>query len=517
MAIINKQTPTPLPESNSGKRIFVKFRPGIKLPYNETAIREERMSNAWNQLASTFNGIQLSPLFSTLGEEGLQKVMREKRNANAFDFLSFFAIDVPPGISAEEVLKAVQAWDIVESSYVEGGPTPPPVTPSDDPLSSNQGYLDAAPGGINAYYAWSAGGNGSGIGFVDMERGWTLNHEDLTAAAITIISGVSKDYHGHGTAVLGEVRGVDNTIGVIGIAPSANTRVVGQWRTNNNHNTADAILSAVAAMTAGDVLLLEAQTTHPSATGYVPVEVELATFNAIQFATTNGIIVVEAGANGSVDLDAFSDPINGQILNRSSGAFRDSGAIMVGAGSSAAPHSRLSFSNFGSRIDCYAWGENIQTTGDGWTGNLTNTYTNSFGGTSGASPIVTGAALVLQSLRVSKGDARLTPAEMRDLLSDPGLNTQSATPATDRIGVMPNLRGIIRHLYPIRRFEYLKLAWAWMILIGGILITPIGPLCLRCGLAAKGYPGDPVIIVLGLITVALGIVGLRNELSKGRI
>ena len=38
---------------------------------------------------------------------------------------------------------------------------------------------------------------------------------------------------------------------------------------------------------------------------------------------------------------------------------------MVGAGSSAIPHSRLSrptLSNYGNRIDCYAWGENIDTT-----------------------------------------------------------------------------------------------------------------------------------------------------------
>ena len=39
---------------------------------------------------------------------------------------------------------------------------------------------------------WSldiAGVDGAGIGFVDMEQGWNLNHEDMAAANITIISG----------------------------------------------------------------------------------------------------------------------------------------------------------------------------------------------------------------------------------------------------------------------------------------------------------------------------------------
>ncbi len=197
--------------------------------------------------------------------------------------------------------------------------------------------------------------------------------------------------------MLGQIVGVDNTLGVVGIAPSANSRVVSQWRTTTSYNTAAAIASAAAVMSAGDVLLLEAQTSHPNATGYVPVEVDDAVYDAIRAATDDGIIVVEAGGNGSVDLDAFSNSAGKRIFNRAHTDFRDSGAIMVGAASSAAPHTRLYFSNFGSRIDCYAWGEGIETTGDGWAGTSTTAYTSSFGGTSGASPIVTGAALLLQS------------------------------------------------------------------------------------------------------------------------
>jgi hypothetical protein len=36
---------------------------------------------------------------------------------------------------------------------------------------------------------------------------------------------------------------------------------------------------------------------------------------------------------------------------------------MVGAASSATPHTPMGWSSHGSRIDCYGWGENINTTG----------------------------------------------------------------------------------------------------------------------------------------------------------
>ena len=164
-------------------------------------------------------------------------------------------------------------------------------------------------------------------------------------------------------------------------------------------------------------------------------------FDAIRHVTDDGIVVIEAAGNGGHDLDTFVNAANHQVLNRGSNHFRDSGAIMVGAASSTAPHTRLTFSCHGSRIDCYGWGENIDTTGDGGTGNLTNTYTMGFNGTSGASPMVAGAAVLLQSWRKPRSQA-YSPEILRDLLTS-HLNTASANPAIDRIGVMPNLRAIL--------------------------------------------------------------------------
>jgi hypothetical protein len=349
-------------------------------------------SERWKDLLEKYPALSFRPYFSTL-----------RQNADP-RLLAYLAIVCPPGVDPESIRSQVVTWPGVELAYVEPLPEPPPLNPTDDPRNANQGYLDAAPTGIDARWAWTLV-DGSGMDFVDLERGWTLNHEDLSAAGITIISGLSQDFHGHGTAVLGEVGAVDNTVGCVGIAPNARMRVVSQWRTTTSYSTADAINDAAAALNPGDVLLLEAQTTFNGFTK-APVEVEPAVFTAIRAASDAGIIVVEAGGNGAIDLDHYSDPSGNATLNRGSSQFQDSGAIMVGAGSAGVPHGRLSFSNYGSRIDCYGWGESIDTTGDGWTGTSTTTYTTSFGGTSGASPIVAGSALLITPSATSPSDVR---------------------------------------------------------------------------------------------------------------
>jgi hypothetical protein len=524
MAMNANRVPPPvdLPEGYE-PRVVVKFRSDVQMPYSRIAAEEvvRQFGQRWTNLAGRFSGITFEPYFSTIEESTLRNLQsRQVENLPVpSSFTSYYAIRYPRDLEPEQIANEVATWPNVEIAYVEGGPVQPPVNPSDDPRSSNQGYLNAAPDGIDARWVWPSA-NGSGIGFVDLEQGWALNHEDLAAANVTIISGLSQAYCGHGTAVLGEVVQVDNAIGGIGIAPGATTRVVSQWRTVSTYNTAEAILSAVAIMSSGDVLLLEAQTTYSTASGFVPVEVEQVVFDAIQFATSQGIVVVEAGGNGAVDLDTFQDVNGMQILNRASTNFRDSGAIMVGAASSSVPHQRLFFSNFGSRIDCFAWGENIDTCGDGWTGTNATAYTTSFGGTSGASPIVTGAALLLQSWKVNSGKSRYLPTTLRALLSNPSLNTLSATPDNDLIGVMPNLRAIFKQEDASTPLDFNRLfrslAWAWLILIGGLLIAPDGIFCIKCGNRDPGYIGDFLVNILGVGAIVLGGIQLTRQVRLNR-
>lgn len=363
---------------------------------------------------------------------------------------------------SEEIVKRFSALDEVDIAYRELEATDPAVNAADDPYNARQGYLDAAPVGIDARWAWTQqNGEGAGVGFVDLERGWLLNHEDYTSKSPTLLYGDNQDgvdgfVGDHGTAVLGEVIADDNTVGVVGIAPSVSFVGVTSHRdatSNSLGHVADAIVGALTTLLAGDVLLLEVQK------GLLPTETDVADFDAIRLAVALGIIVVEAAGNGSSDLDNYTDGGSNFVLNRASVDFKDSGAILVGASLSSLPHDRAVFpiwgSNFGSRVDCYAWGENVTTAGygglDNGGGDNNRTYTSTFSGTSSASPIVSGAALIVQGMYEANTNSRLSPLQMRALLSDPATGTAQGGDVAGNIGVMPDLRSIIETTLEIPR------------------------------------------------------------------
>jgi hypothetical protein len=362
----------------------------------------------------------------------------------------------------------------VEQAYVELPVSEPVVDPSDDPYSTMQGYLDPAPDGIDARHAWTVpGGDGAGIAFIDLESGWKADHQDLSDQAPALIFGSNKttnDSDEHGTAVLGEVVGVDNALGVVGIAPGVASVRLTSWFDGVNGTTkhvADALMAAIAVLGFGDILVLEVQRgVNPA---YRPTEVDPADFAAIQLATSLGIVVVEAAGNGDFDLDTYTDASGAKVLNRGiPSAFRDSGAIMVGGARSDVPHDRLSVantgfwgSNYGSRLDCYGWGENVTTCGYG---DLAATpqgspvpadYTATFAGTSSASAIVAGAALAVQGAAVAaQAPFRLSPAQMRTILATHG--TPQGPNQAGNIGVMPDLRTILDDVLELRPDVYIR-------------------------------------------------------------
>jgi hypothetical protein len=420
----------------------------IAVRLNNRASKRPKELGGLDGLGKRGGTFRLLPLIESVEPKVLDELVERAHQmdpeAKLPDFSSWYQIICPAALNPEKLVNALHRSGVVETAYVMR-PVPPPVDASNDPLSSSQGYLNAQPYGVDARYAWLfAGGDGAGIGFVDMEQGWNLQHKDLAAVGIILMSGINHNYFEHGTSVLGEVLMVDNKIGGVGVAPSASGRVVSQWRTPNSSspNNADAIVSAIASMTFGDVLLLEAQDLDPAgAKSWWPVEVADGTYGAIVLATALGIAVVEAGGNGRHNLDEYTNSSGKRIFDRTSPDFRDSGAIMVAAGSKAYPHTPASTSNHGNRIDCYAWGDQIATTNTNAAGTDDAAYRGDFSGTSGASAIVAGAALIVQGLAQAQLGHRYSPSELRQILKMNG--TASANPATDGIGVMPDLRAII--------------------------------------------------------------------------
>ena len=354
----------------------------------------------------------------------------------------------------EEISAAYQETSVSEAND-------PLTTPDTNPYFKDQGFLNAAPEGIGVRDAWTriAEKGGTAVQVIDLEAGWILGHRDLPKPQLLYgDDGVAHGYTkgDHGAAAMGIVGAMNNQIGVIGVVPEALTlNAVSHYDAakNDGLHVADAIGAAQLHLQAGDVLLLEVQRTQSGAV--LPTEIDSADFHAIRLATAHGIIVIEAAGNGDQDLDAWTDPTAEHELEVGAAGYRDSGAIMVGSSKAAvmsgtngvSGHKRYYTSNYGSRVNVYAWGERIYTAGYGsaaGTPGGVNSYASNFGQTSGASAIIAGAAALIQSWYKSHNIAPLSATDMRDLLSNPNSGTAQVLLANDPIGVMPNLDDIIK-------------------------------------------------------------------------
>jgi subtilase family protein len=395
-------------------------------------------------------------------EDQLEELARELRDSELVDA----AYVKPPAEPATLVVDEVLVEGL--NDMVPDAGDAPPTTPD---FTARQGYLDAAPGGIDARHAWTvSGGAGTGVRVIDCEWGWRFTHEDLVRNQGGVVAGTGGTDTNHGTAVVGEISGDRNTFGITGIAPDA-------WiaaSSFTNQSSAQAIRAAADRLGPGNIILLEIHRPGPRTPnppqgqlGFIAIEWWPDDFAAIRYAVNKGIIVVEAAGNGFQNLD---DPIyNTRPANFPTGWTNpfnvnnpSSGAVVVGAGAPppgthgrnhGPDRSRLDFSNFGARVDAQGWGREVTTAGYGdlqggsaqdlW-------YTDQFSGTSSASPIVVGALACVQGALRGRGRIPLSPARARELLRATGSAQQDAPgrPATQRIGNRPNLRQLIGAALP---------------------------------------------------------------------
>ena len=391
-----------------------------------------------------------------LRRSGQKKVRHSLPDLNTYAELDFSRSGLDRA-SLLEIVKVLQADPAVEAAFLEpvavpaslgfdaftGTYTPPPPPQESDfapapvvtgdfrdtpDLISYQGYLGAPPLGVNATAAAAiAGASGAGVSMVDVELGWRLSHEDLPSVFLAAGNTTStQDNRNHGTAVLGEIAGQDNGLGVLGITPDAAIGVSSAY----GASVSQSLLTAWNSIDEGDVILIELHAPGPNATGegqegYVPMEYWLNNFDVIQTITANGGVVVEAAGNGGENLD---DAVYGSLFDRE---YRDSGAIMCGAATgSGTPYS---WSNHGSRVDLNGWGGLVATCGYGdLHGTLEDEYyTRYFSGTSSASPIVTGAVVALQGMAQANYDITLDALTIRELMASTG------TPQNPGINVGP--------------------------------------------------------------------------------
>jgi subtilisin family serine protease len=387
--------------------------------------------------------------------------------------------------AAAKLLAALRRLPIVEAAYFQPIPFDatdiPPTTTID--VTPQQGYFRPSPLGIDVDFARRfAGGRVEGIRIVDIEAGGYL-HEDLPRFSFAYGYNFGQFFSGeHGTAVLGQIAAQENSFGATGIVPSSeigwssvtSIDVFMPWQTYF-YSVANALLSAGYFLRKGDIALIEQHfprsTAGPcpnncncSQFGYVAVETFADEHAAIRLMTSAGVVVVEAAGNGQTMVTPASPT--------------DSGAIVVGASNNDL--TPACFTNFGPRVDVHAWGGNIGTLGYATmsvtrldaAGNVVldaagnpivdevpdptlrangadvrQFYTRTFSGTSGASPIVVGAAALVQSTRAARGLNKLTSVQMRSLLVATGTPQATTTVATV-IGPLPNLAAAIATYIP---------------------------------------------------------------------
>lgn len=457
-----------MPAGDRGAQSLAEFRVGT--------------ATEWEPLVRDFNGIGTRAVFRSLPPALVDKLERRARARNPRYVLGTLPrfLTAEPGDDRRgpaELAERLARLSGVSGAWVEEVGPPPVVLPVANPrwaksdIRPGQGYLRRSPEGTDAEHAWAhPGGDGSGIGFVDVEEGWTLTHEDLVGHGAMLLRGINRpESCGHGTSVLGIVCATDDhAAGCVGFAPNLRCANVASYVDAIGEagdgpviaatSISDAIAVAASSLWEGDVLLVEAQVYGPDKR-LCPVELLGHHRAAIRCAVDAGVVVIEAGGNGDldedgVDLDSYSNSNGKRVLARGSPEFKDSGAILVSA---AAPgtRERIPWAPYGKRIDCWAWGAGIVTSNSVMTqsGPDEGGYRANFAGTSGAAAIVAGAVVTLQGVVRAWRGAPLAPEVVRDTLRNDSAGTAAST--EEPIGRMPDLRAILETVLKVP-FVYIR-------------------------------------------------------------
>jgi len=383
------------------------------------------------------------PRFSRDSSELLYRQRKYDPNQELADLRTYVQLRT---VDVEAVAKLLEDDHRVQHLYLAYDAVKPPIDipPETPDYTGYQGYLGAAPLGLDSDYArfWP-NGDGTGIRVADLEYSWDSDHEDLAHGPQEFSWGWdSVEYAFHGNGVLGELIGGDNGYGVRGMSLGIEMFMISPFFDSQTYNVADAIENSTVVLSAGDVLLIEQQAFDFD--NYCPVEIAPDVFDAITHVVAQGIVVVEAGGNGGQDLDA--NYWNGWFQRD----LQDSGAIIVGGGTpegmGAPARSWVpGGSSYGSRVDVQAWYLNIYTAGGDGMADLfypdwdhRQAYTAVFNGTSGASPMITAVVAIANALHLERTGTVWDPLELREAIKYTGLPQPKDDPY--HIGPQPDLR-----------------------------------------------------------------------------
>jgi len=290
-----------------------------------------------------------------------------------------------------------------------GGEEPPPPPPAQ---TTPTGILR-----INADVSSALSGNGSGSVDVDVaviDTGIMPGHADLN-----VVGGINcskgrrtrfNDGHGHGTHVAGTIGALDNSQGVVGVAPGARLWAVRVLDNNGSGFTSDIIcgIDWVTGM-AGTIevanMSLGGSGTDTGCSGHPQHQAICNSVNA-------GVTYAVAAGNDFDDSANHTPAAYDEVITVSALADFDgaSGGLGVPTCRVDEDDTFANFSNYGADVDIIAPGVCIEST---WNDGGLNTIS----GTSMASPHVAGAAALYLA-----NNPGVTPADVKAALTGSGSN-----------------------------------------------------------------------------------------------
>lgn len=241
------------------------------------------------------------------------------------------------------------------------------VNPADDRFFTN---IQWAPQAVDAPGAWALGYTGAGVRVAVIDGGIYDSHADLAGAVDVAASRsfVEPDSAAspavnacrtafncdigtfwHGTHVAGIVAARDNAIGVVGIAPDAT--IVGVKALHNGSGSFQAVIDAIMyAATDGQADIINMSLgavfarNEPGA-----AELRAALNKAVNFASSQGVLVVVAAGNEEIDLDHAGNVT--AVPAESGNALAISATGPLGFGYGATDFMRpSSYTNFGNSV-----------------------------------------------------------------------------------------------------------------------------------------------------------------------
>lgn len=282
--------------------------------------------------------------------------------------------------------------------------------------------------GMNVLSVWGKGEQGSAATVRHLDFGVNHNHENLKGN-ISVVTNTPKpepEEKDHGTATTGIIAASKQDFGITGIAHECEFHFY--YVNDLDLIVRDAI--------PGDIVSLDVHLRVGA--DYFPVIHSRSWWDKIYALTQKGVVVIMAAGNGGADLS----PEAGKMSQ-----YGKSGGYLIGSCNNHDGR-RYSSSNYNHQTSLLnSWGNmSIATTGYGYlngpTSDENRKYTGSFGGTSGATPLVCGVLALIQSYAIAHYGIYLNSDEIVKLVAETGITDA----VEDRIGSRPDVDAALRRL-----------------------------------------------------------------------